>query len=327
MKNMFRNVLLVDDCDITLRRLSKELRAEGYVVSTAVNGADALVAIQDSCPDFVITDWQMPNVDGQMLCQILRNGNYNQYIYLILMTAHSELLGLVEGLGSGADDYITKPVDIRELVARMASGSRILELDRRLNHAASTDPLTGVLNRRNMFATMKNIVSVCSAKKQSVSCIMLDIDHFKQINDRFGHPTGDQVLIRVADCLTERFRTADYVCRYGGEEFAVILPDCDEQGAESCAQRCRAEIEKMEFFCRGENFRVTVSFGCAQLTEGDTAAQMFDKADRALYYAKHHGRNQVRRFSQMKPFAGNSKTPHAMPVGSTIPMPGTRAAN
>ena len=280
-------------------RISKELRAEGYLIKTASNGAEALAVIPDYCPDYVITDWNMPNVDGKMLCQCLRTASIEHYTYVILMTAHSDLLDLVEGLGAGADDYITKPVNIRELLARLTSGARILELDRRLHHVADHDALTGVLNRRNLFSSLSRVIEMCRRKRASVSCIMLDLDRFKKVNDEFGHVVGDQVLIRVAARLTSLFRNDDYICRYGGEEFAIVLPECDEQGAFHCAERCRLEIESQLFDSDNEHFQVTASFGVSQLNHGEGPTQMIDRADKALLWAKGKGRNAVVRNSEI----------------------------
>ena len=299
MSNSTYKVLVVDDCDLTLRVIAKFLRSEGFLVSTASNGAEALEMVQDSYPDFVITDWQMPNVDGQMLCQCLRTAAFEKYMYLILMTAHSDMMNLVDGLGAGADDYITKPVNLAELGARMKCGARVLEMDRRLSYAAQHDPLTGVLNRRNLPDTMARSVKMCELKGAPISCIMLDVDHFKSVNDTHGHQVGDQVLINIAQSLSSRFRNADSVCRYGGEEFLIVLPECDEEGAGICAERCREEISRLTFRAGKESFQVSVSFGCAELGKDETAIDMIENADQALLAAKSRGRNNVMNFSNI----------------------------
>ena len=293
MNTKFRKVLVVDDCPIVTQRVSKTLRAEGYFVSTANSGAEALSQIEQKCPDYVITDWEMPNINGEMLCQILRTRKLNNYLYLIIMTAHSEMLSLVDGLGAGADDYITKPIVQTELLARMKSGARILELDRRLSFEAQHDPLTGILNRRALMPSIKSLARFCTRRETSLSCIMLDVDHFKSINDTHGHQAGDEVLVHVADRLASRFRSTDLVCRYGGEEFIIVLPDCDEAGAAACADRCRVEIEQLEFVSGNEKFSVTASFGCAELRTNEAAVELIDRADRALLAAKAKGKNVV----------------------------------
>lgn len=301
MKPIYRNVLIVDDCDVTLARLAKELRNVGYTVTTANRGTKALEEIRNNCPDYVITDWRMPNLDGQMLCQCIRSGaNIDQYIYVILMTAHSDLLNLTDGLGAGADDYITKPIDIRELIARMQNGSRILELDRRLSHAASHDPLTGMLNRRNMFPSMASVIEVCERRSLPVACIMVDIDGFTKVNEDYGNQIGDQVLIQIAECLAVRFRQADFVCRYGDEEFVIVLPECTEAGAAACAERCREDLQHLSFSSlEGERFQVTASFGCAELCPTDTPTDLIDRTDKSLLFAQTLGMDCVATFSQI----------------------------
>lgn len=297
MTNQFRNILVVDDCKAVTRRLAKILRAEGYFVTTAHCGAEALGLIEKSCPDYVITDWEMPNINGDMLCQILRTMAFDRYIYLIIMTAHSDMLSLVDGLGAGADDYITKPLVPTELIARLKSGARILELDRRLSFDIQHDPLTGILNRRTLLPTMQSFASSCAKRKIPMSCIMLDVDHFKQINDTHGHQTGDEVLVCIADRLALRFRSADIVCRFGGEEFILVLPDCDEEGAAACANRCREEIEQLEFEAEDTKFNVTASFGCAEYRPDESPSELIERADRALMAAKADGKNVVVRSS------------------------------
>lgn len=293
MAAQFRKVLVVDDCAVVTQRIAKSLRAEGYFVTTANSGVEALALIDQSCPDYVITDWEMPNINGEMLCQILRTKSLEKYIYLIIMTAHSEMLTLVDGLGAGADDYITKPLNQSELIARLRSGARILELDRRLSYDAQHDPLTGVLNRRTLMPSMNSIARFCSSRKVPMSCIMLDVDHFKEINDTHGHQSGDEVLVHIANRLDSRFRSTDIVCRYGGEEFMVVLPDCNEAGAAACAGRCRAEIEQLHFTSGDTRFTVTASFGCAELKPSESPAELIERADRALMAAKSNGKNVV----------------------------------
>lgn len=319
MNNNFHKVLLVDDCEATRARLAKELRDEGYQVKTAANGAEALAVIPEYNPHYVLTDWNMPILDGKMLCQCLRTTNFDQYVYVILMTGHTDVLDVVDGLGAGADDYITKPINIRELLARMSAGARILEVNLRLNHVAQHDALTGVLNRRNLITSLYRINDICDLKKVPVSCIMMDIDRFKSINDNYGHTAGDHVLVEVAERLAARFRQEDLVCRYGGEEFIIILFDCDESGAHHCAERCRREIEELQIETGDNKVRVTASFGVAQLQSGETPNQMIERADRALLFAKERGRNQVRCFSQSCPeFSAGSVDAPSTPTEQNI---------
>lgn len=290
---MFTRVLVVDDCEFTRRRLSKELRDEGYTVETANNGAEALAIIPEYQPDFVLTDWNMPIVDGKMLCQSLRSGNYRQNIYVILITAHSELMDVVQGLGAGADDYIVKPVNMPELLARMAAGARLLSLNSKLDHVAHHDPLTNVLNRRSLPAALSRIRDLSKVKAVPVSCIMLDIDRFKNVNDRYGHKVGDEALVRVAAHLNKRFRQDDFVFRYGGEEFLILLTDCNEADAKACAERCRADIACMTIETQVGPISLTASLGVAQLSVDEKPLKMIERADQALLQAKESGRDVV----------------------------------
>ena len=287
----FKNVLVVDDSEITRQVLCRGLCANGYHVSSAEHGAEALSIILDSPPDFVITDWHMPNMTGQMLCRAIRSADLYRYVYVVMMTADFETIDVVEGLAAGADDYITKPVALREISAKLVAGSRVLELDRRLTSAAECDALTGVLNRRSLTSNMGRLFRHCERLKQPVSMIMVDIDHFKSINDRHGHLAGDAILVRIAEILKGAFRSSDHIYRFGGEEFVVLLPNCDLTGAALCAERCRAEIESHKFVDALEN--VTASSGIAERQPDELPMQLLDRADGLLYASKSKGRNLV----------------------------------
>lgn len=300
MHQRFSNVLVVDDSEVTRTMLVQGLEAAGYSAVAAADGTEALEIIQESCPDYLITDWQMPIMNGEMLCRCVRSGGHERYIYLIIMTAHSDMLTVVDGLGSGADDYITKPIDLNELLARMQSGARILELDRRLTHVAEHDPLTGILNRRSLIHTVDRIIEVCCRSGRPASCIMMDLDHFKRVNDEHGHLAGDSVLVQVADLLSRRFRATDCVCRYGGEEFAIVLPECNEENAMRCAERCRQDIEHFAEIHGISESTITASFGVAEARPEETSLQLIDHADAALRAAKQAGRNRVVSFSGLK---------------------------
>lgn len=301
MHQRFSNVLVVDDSEATRTMLVQGLEDAGYSALAAADGNEALEIIQESCPDYLITDWQMPIMNGEMLCRCVRSGGHERYVYLIIMTAHSDMLSVVDGLGSGADDYITKPIDLNELLARMQSGARILELDRRLTHVAEHDPLTGILNRRSLIHTVDRIIEMCCRSGRPASCIMMDLDHFKRINDEHGHLAGDSVLVQVAELLSRRFRATDCVCRYGGEEFAVFLPECNEEDAARCAERCRADIESFTEIQGINNPAITASFGVAEAKPASTSLQLIDRADAALRAAKKAGRNRVIAYSTLDP--------------------------
>jgi diguanylate cyclase (GGDEF)-like protein len=214
-----------------------------------------------------------------------------------MMTAHCSEIDATVGMMAGADDFIVKPIDTRELAARMLNGGRVLALDRNLTNLATHDPLTGALNRRTYASGIASQMELSRRRGLPLSYIMLDIDNFKLFNDTYGHVAGDNVLVSVADTLKRRFRSSDFVFRYGGEEFAVILPGADESGAEICAERCRQEIAEMEFPAY-ENMRITVSCGVAEVDSFCiTPMELTDRADLALRLAKKLGRNRTVRYS------------------------------
>lgn len=298
MSPRFPNVLVVDDCSTSQSLLCVELCAAGYQVAFARDGIEALRRIEDRAPDYLITDWQMPRMDGESLCRCIRTAKLDQYLYILMMTAFPTRMDLINGLQAGADAYIKKPIDLPELMARLECGSRVLELDRRLTKDAERDPLTGVLNRRNFVDSVSRILAL----KNPVSSIMLDLDFFKSVNDQLGHLAGDSVIIQVANVLKSTFRSSDYICRFGGEEFSIILPDCNEQQAAASAERCRAEIEANVRIPDGTGTRsITASFGVAESQSVEEPLKLLENADRALLKAKGMGRNRVVQFSTLRP--------------------------
>ena len=321
MKVLFKDVLIADDCETTRLRLSKELNLLGYVVHTACDGAEALSKLESKDYDFLITDWDMPNIDGETLCRCLRASQKPQYVYTIMMTAHSNLVDVVTGMNAGADDFIIKPFDNRELAARMSNGSRVLALDRNLRELATHDPLTGVLNRRTFISGIAEQMESCRRRGAPLSCIMLDIDHFKYLNDQFGHIAGDNVLVAVARQLRNRFRNSDFVFRFGGEEFTVILNGADEMAASKCAEKCRTELEQLVFSAH-EGLRLTVSCGVAEFESGVTPLELTDRADLALREAKSSGRNQTVRYSECS-LAAQHQVSHCLLYTSPSPRDAT----
>jgi len=293
-------VLLVDDDPAMLRIVSKWLERSGYQVETVGDGQQALAALEGECPDFLITDWEMPHLDGLELCRRVRAMDLPHYVYILFLTVKADRAEKIAGLEVGADDFLRKPIDQGELLARLRAGSRILDLERRLSDMARTDPLTGLLTRRSFFDALAKEWHRAERMRLPMSCVMADIDFFKRVNDIHGHPTGDAILKTVANLMQEGCRSSDVVCRCGGEEFSVLLPETKEHDAALWAERIRKRIASLVFPVGGKELRITCSFGTAQNHDDtQTCEQLVDQADQALLCAKRSGRDRVVRFESL----------------------------
>ena len=288
-------ILVAEDDPISQRVLQANLLEWGYDVTVASDGGEAWAIMrQAESPSLVISDWMMPGMDGLTLCRKIRQMERPGYIYFIILTAKK---GVVEALEAGADDFLTKPFNPEELKCRIRIGERILNLERRILELANTDVLTGLLNRRAFMEKIRQEISRTQREKRPLSLIMADIDHFKRINDAYGHQAGDLVLQRFAEQLTASTRPYDFTGRYGGEEFIVCLPGTGRSGAGSIAERIRRQTEDMEIMLPDESgpIRITASFGTASHEEGPRVDVdlLIKRADEALYRAKRGGRNRV----------------------------------
>lgn len=302
-------VLVVDD-DPNLRRIiSIYLSQAGYEVMEAANGQAAWERWQADPIRLIVTDWMMPIMDGEELVRRLRAASAAVgYCYIILLTARTSKGDVALGLEAGADDYVTKPFDSRELRSRVAIGQRILDLEASLNDArhqleilAMHDSLTNLLNRRAIHAHAESELSLANRQSSAVSLLLLDIDYFKAVNDRYGHAVGDQALRFVADLLMQKKRLYDWAGRWGGEEFLLVLPKANLEEAARVAERIRASLETTPLVLPdGREVPLRVSLGVSstlgQANSSLTVNQLLQKADEALYAAKAAGRNQVRMF-------------------------------
>lgn len=295
-----RKVVLADDDPALLRLVSRWLERNGYEVRQAADGREALAAVESECPDFLITDWEMPHVDGPELCRRVRQMQLPHYVYIFFVTAKSEHDTLIAGLEAGADDFLTKPVHSQELMARLRSASRMLSLERRLQQLARSDPLTGLFSRRTFYDIVGQEWHRAIRYRLPLACVMLDIDFFKRINDLHGHPAGDAVLKAVANLLHQSARKSDCVSRYGGEEFCVLLPETNSLAAAHWAERVRERIADLVVPVPGKELRVTASFGVAERHDDtQTPEQLVDQADQALLCAKQSGRDRVVRYESL----------------------------
>jgi diguanylate cyclase (GGDEF)-like protein len=293
-------VLLVDS-DAAMQRLHAPiLQRAGYDVHQANDARQALAEVELDCPDIVITDWEMPGMSGLELCRQLRQMDLPHYVYIVFLTVKSTSEHMIEGLAAGANDFLSKPIAAGELLARMQAGGRVLELERRLMQIAGTDPLTGVPTRRQFYDQLVREFERSRRHRVPLSCVMLDVDYFKRVNDTCGHPTGDAVLKAVARLLASSCRTSDRICRYGGEEFCALLPETSEAGAMVWAERIRRAVAGLKFPMAGGAFGLTVSLGVAHLLDStQSPEEMVDHADQALLVAKESGRDRVVGFAEL----------------------------
>ncbi len=295
-------ILIAEDDPISRRMLQSFLAKWGYEVEVVADGVEALAALeQPNAPQLAVLDWMMPGLEGPQVCQRVRRLTDRPYTYILLLTARGQKDDLLRGLASGADDYLTKPFDSQELRARLRVGERILELERNLIVAreelrfrATHDVLTGIPNRASVLEATQRECSRQAREGGAFSVIILDLDHFKSINDTYGHLCGDQVLREAAHRVTASVRTYDSVGRYGGEEFLVVAPTTDGQGALALAERVRQAIEESPIETEAGPIRVTASCGVASKIDAETfsSSALLKLADEALYRAKALGRNR-----------------------------------
>ena len=291
-------VLIADDDPVARRMLEGLLGKCGYDVLSTNDGSEALEELQKpEGPSLVISDWMMPGMDGLELCRKSRELDRSDYIYFIILTTKGRKEDTVQGLEAGADDYLVKPFDQEELRCRVKIGKRILDLERRILRLASTDHLTGVLNRRAFIERMEAEIHRSGRQGTPFSLLLVDIDHFKEINDRFGHQAGDLVLKKFVEALSESVRPYDFVGRYGGEEFVVALAGTDGAQAGRVAERMRKGVEEMKIGQADgpQTIQITASFGVASSLPGaeETVDSLTRRADEAMYRAKDGGRNRV----------------------------------
>jgi diguanylate cyclase (GGDEF)-like protein len=289
-------VLIADDDDVVLTVLEGLLEHLGHEAVVARDGTQAWDLIQrEDAPSLAILDWMMPGMDGVEICRRLRQDAKRPYQYLIMLTAKDEMEDLVESMESGADDYLRKPFDERELRARLHAGERILALQDELRARATFDELTGLLNRATIFERLQRELTLAARTGAPVSIIMADLDDFKRVNDTHGHPVGDEVLREASLRMAARMRSYDDLGRYGGEEFLGVLPGCPSVSAVAVAERMRDSVGKSPISTAAGAIDLTVSVGVAtaDTTQPVAADALIAAADEALYRAKRAGRNRV----------------------------------
>jgi two-component system, cell cycle response regulator len=313
-------ILLAEDDPVTRMLMTRLLRKAGYEVDAVADGTEALDKMMAHYYPLLVTDWEMPGMDGLALCKAVRNLQLDGYVYTLLLTARDAKEHIIAGLEAGADDYLVKPLYEPELIARLNTGRRILALEHSLRAAnrrnrilSITDALTGAFNRRYLTEQLPREIERCRRYAYPVAVIMCDVDHFKRINDESGHAAGDDVLQQVVTRVQQVIRSnSDWLARYGGEEFLIVLPQTALSAAIVVAEKIRAIIGSSLFLTSAGETRVTASFGVAATgPQGPDLNLKVDGlikvADQCLYRAKQEGRNRS--------------------VGAEIPNPLLPAAN
>jgi diguanylate cyclase (GGDEF)-like protein len=298
-------ILLAEDDAVSRLMMKRTLQNFGYEVVLAEDGRRAAdILSRDDGPRLALVDWMMPGLDGPGVCREVRSHNSDgAYVYIILLTSRQQSEDIVAGLEAGADDYLTKPCENAELKARLNAGCRILSLEESLVNAreemrirAMHDSLTSLWNRHSILARMTAELERAARKHRYCSIIFCDVDHFKAINDTHGHLAGDFVLKEVARRLRITIRAYDDVGRYGGEEFLIVLGDCDRCDLHARCEQIRAAVASSPIEYDGEQFAVSISVGaatCQATRKGLPIEPLLARADAALYRAKDAGRNCV----------------------------------
>ena len=313
-------ILIADDDDVLLHILQATLTKWGYEVTASRNGLDAWEILHgDDAPRLAILDWIMPGMDGIEICRRIRSRPSEPYIYIVLLTAKVRKEDAVAGLDAGADDYLSKPFDPAELQARLRAGRRILDLQEallaareKLQYQATHDSLTGLLNRAATLDALRHELERADRQNFVLSMVLADIDHFKQVNDTYGHAIGDAVLCEAAHRMRSTVRAYDTVGRYGGEEFLFIMPGCDGTDAVGRADRIRLGITERPIELSSATISFTLSMGVVVRESGAPGGldALIQDADAALYQAKILGRDRV--------VLAGVRAPHHRLAGPTV---------
>ncbi len=299
-------ILIADDSIVSRHLLDATLRKWGYEVVVACDGLEAWNALKhEDAPRIAILDWVMPGLTGPEVCKRVREGSHASdapYTYLLLLSSKSQREDLIEGLESGADDYLTKPFDQHELKVRLRAGTRIIDLQRELLAAreelreqATKDFLTRLWNRSSILDILQRELARGTRENRPVGVVLADLDRFKNVNDSFGHFAGDAVLREFSRRMLLSMRPYDAIGRYGGEEFLIILPGCDENCSANQAERMRVALANEPMLIGDAALTITASFGATSWRPGlpVNSENLIRTADNALYMAKNQGRNRV----------------------------------
>lgn len=291
------SVLICESSSVQLRILSEAVGQAGYSVQTAQSAEDALNILRLMPVDIFLTGIEVGTMSGLEACWSLKSNSETESVYTIVVTASGEDRRLEESLDAGADDFIRKPVNMTELRARLRAASRLVRMQNQFRRLAETDALTGAANRRAFMQYLDIQTRNAGRDAIPLSVIMVDLDHFKRVNDTHGHGAGDRVLVETVRAIQGCLRDGDMLGRLGGEEFSVVLPGAGLHSAALAGERIRAAVEAMTIATEtGHPVPVTASLGVASLANSDLIVSpdaLLQAADAALYHAKETGRNRV----------------------------------
>jgi two-component system, cell cycle response regulator len=290
---MRQSVLVIDDSVDTHELIRATLAGDGVDILEASDGESGIATVTSKLPDLILLDIHLPGADGFEICRRLKSDPVTTGIPIIFLSIASTTREKTRGLELGAIDYITKPFEPAELRARVHSGLRTKFLLDLLSQRAKVDGLTGLWNRPFFEERLEAELSLSRRSGRPIACVLLDVDHFKHINDKYGHTAGDLVLRTLGQTLRANCRTEDVVCRWGGEEFVALCPNTDASAAVVAAERLRVVVESLAPQCLGTTIPVTCSIGVSD-TVSCGSATLVEAADKCLYEAKNNGRNQVR---------------------------------
>lgn len=291
-----RKVLVVDDHKLNVKLLTDILEDENFIVYSTDNGLSVLEMTLKVLPDVILLDIMMPGLDGFEVCKLLKENDEVNDIPIIMVTAKAEGIDVKKALEYGAFDYIKKPIDEIEVIARIQSALRFKQSQDLLKELAMKDRLTDLYNHALLIELFEKELAKQQRSDGDIAFVMIDVDHFKKINDTYGHTSGNIVLKELANILKNSVRRGDIVGRYGGEEFGLVLPEIDKQGTWQMCERIRKKIEGISFNTDGkESIHITVSMGIYHKSSKDymTGSEIIQKSDEKLYQAKANGRNRV----------------------------------
>jgi two-component system, cell cycle response regulator len=297
-----KKILVVDDSSTARMITSSVLRDYGFWVETAVDGMEGLEKSKTFSPDAMVVDLKMPKMDGFEVCRRIKDRGSKDYIPVLLLTAREDVESVVKGLESGADDYITKPFNEMEFIARVKVMLRLKQLqedlilaNRKLERLSIIDGLTGICNHRYFQEKLDEILVSSIEKKKDFTLVLLDLDYFKVVNDTHGHQAGDRVLKKVSEVMQNNITPQDVLARYGGEEFVIIFPESTVEKTMEITMKMSKDIENLEFEAGEKKFKLTISGGISRFSSASPSDknQLIHNADMALYRSKREGRNRI----------------------------------